>query len=101
MSEFIKCVGLDEAGPCGYELYRRLTRAREDLKHLQRQTQEHRRVGCRRATVRVLARQLAQLKLIDHLNHEAGKTVCRQPVVHRRRQQLGSVSVNREEAAHL
>jgi hypothetical protein len=64
------------------------------------QAQQHRRMVGIAAATRVLTRQFAQIQLVDDLHHEARQMILGKPLVHRRRQQIGSVSINGNEAAH-
>ena len=59
------------------------------------QPQEH-----GRTPAGVLAGQLAQIELLDDLDHEPCQVISRQPFVHRGRQQVRSVSVSGDETAH-
>ena len=64
------------------------------------QAQQHRRVMRDRTAPAVRARQRAQAQLLDDLHHETRQVVRRQPLVDRRWQQVRSVSVNGDDAAH-
>lgn len=47
-----------------------------------------------------LVEDFAQVEPVDHFHHEARQVILRQPLVYRRRQQVGSVSINGDEATH-
>jgi pimeloyl-ACP methyl ester carboxylesterase len=64
------------------------------------QAQQHRRVVRIAAASGVLADQLAQVQLVDDFDNKARQMILWQPLVHRRRQQVGSVSIYGNEAAH-
>ncbi|MCY1551868.1 hypothetical protein D9M68_882280 [compost metagenome] len=64
------------------------------------QAQQHGRMVCGRTPAGVLAGQLAQIELLDDLYHEPRQVIIRQPFVYRGRQQVRSVSIGGDEAAH-
>ncbi len=64
------------------------------------QSQQHRRVMRGRAPARVLLDQIIQIKPINHFHHKAREVITGQPLVHRRRQKVGRVSINTNEATH-
>src|SRR3989338_11359762 len=53
-----------------------------------------------RAATGVLPHQFAQIELVDDFNDKARQVIFGQPFVHRGRQKVSSVSVNRYEPAH-
>ena len=64
------------------------------------QAQQHRRVVRVAAASGVLPNQLAQVQLVDDFDDKARQVILRQPFIHRRRQQVGGVSIYGNEAAH-
>ncbi len=64
------------------------------------QPQQHRRVMRGRAPARVLLDQIVQIEPINHFDHKAREVITGQPLVHRRRQKVGRVSINTNEATH-
>ena len=64
------------------------------------QPQQNSRVVHGRATPGVLLDQIIQIEPVDDFDNEARQMITGQPFVHRGRQQVGSVSVNGNEAAH-
>ncbi len=62
--------------------------------------QQHRWMMRRRPSPRVPAHQPAQVQPLDDLHHEPRKVVVRQPVPHRRRQQVGRFPVSIHKTSH-
>ncbi len=74
------------------ELARRVT--------IEQQRQQHRRRVRRFASTGKAYLQRAQIQLLHRIHHEARQMVLRQPVLHRRRQQVKGVSINLHESTH-
>ena len=64
------------------------------------QPQQNRRVMRGRAATRVLLDEVAQVEPVNDFNHKARQVIIRQPLVHRGWQEVGSISVNVNKAAH-
>ena len=64
------------------------------------QPQQNSRVVRGRAATRVLLDEVIEIETVDHFDNEASQMIAWQPFVHRGRQEVGSVSVNGNEAAH-
>src|SRR5258705_4006581 len=53
-----------------------------------------------RARTAIAAAHRAQVQAIDHFHHKPRKVLLGQPFIHRRRQQISGVAVNRAEVGH-